>query len=121
MPLSDVLWSLVGDVAGAAAETFLGGGSKDSAATQSAATQTQNALLQSTLAERKTAADYRTGLATAAAKGFVQPSPAAKPVSGGNAATILASLVTQNDVKAFYLAMSRDQERSQQQGTRRTA
>jgi hypothetical protein len=117
MAWTDVLWDIgkeiLGDVAGAAAKTLIGGGS-----TGSAATQTQNALLQSTLDARKTAATYRSNLATAAAKGFVQPSPAAKPVTGGNAADILASLVTQDDVKAFYLAMSRDQQRAQQQGTR---
>ena len=104
---------IVVDVVGAAAKTFLGGGSGDSAATQ-----TQNALLQSTLSARKTAEDFRAGLTATAIKGFAQPSPHAKPVSRGNAADILASLVTQDDVKAFYLAMSRDQQRAQQQGTR---
>jgi len=121
MAWTDVLWDIgkeiLGDVAGAAAKTLIGGGS-----TGSAATQTQNALLQSTLDARKTAATYRSNLATAAAKGFVQPSPAAKPVTGGNAVTILASIAqsvsTRSDLEAFYLAMSRDQQRAQQQGTR---
>ena len=114
---SEILGSdIVGDVVGAAAKTFLGGGSGDSAATR-----TQDALLQKTGRQQTAALEYRTGLAKKAAAYMEKPSPHAQPVSGGNAATILASLVTQNDVKAFYLVMSRDQERAQQQGTRRTA
>ena len=116
MAWTDMLWSLAGEVASSAASSMLEGGSSAPKASQS--DLTKQALLQDTSRQRTAQSDYRTGLATAAAKGFVQPSPAAKQVSGGNAANILASLVTQDDIKAFYLAMSRDQQRAQQQGTR---
>ena len=117
MALADVLLSLGGQLASSAADTFFGGGSSAPKASQS--DLTRQALLQDTSRQRTAQSDYRTGLATAAAKGFVQPSPAAKQVSGGNASKILASMVSKKDLEAFYLAMSRDQQRSQQQGTRR--
>jgi hypothetical protein len=124
MAWTDILTSVLGDVASSAAKTVFGskssssgggGGGGSTASAQAAATQ--QALTIDTGSERSAEATYRKGIQSTS-EGFVSKSTPAAQVQNSDAQRALAALVSPENRQSFHTAMIQQQQAAQSGGPR---